>query len=119
MTLHSPRAAGAARALRAASLAAAFAAGVVSACAAPATGGVDVRIVVKLTEPSKDMTAIAEEATRRAGVPATYAAGVDPIWHALVLHCVDAPACDTAMLRMRQASTVYAAVELDGRKRAL
>lgn len=110
---------GAARALRAASFAATFAAGALSACAAPASGGVDVRIVVKLTEPSKDMTAIAEEATRRAGVPATYAAGVDPIWHALVLHCVDAPACDAAVLRLREASNVYATVERDGRKRAL
>lgn len=105
--------------MRAASFAAALAAGALSACAAPAAAGVDLRVVVKLTQASKDMTAIAEEATRRAGVPATYVAGVDPIWHALVLHCADAPTCDAAVLRMRQATGVYAAVELDGRKRAL
>lgn len=119
MALHRPRAVGASRLLRAASFAGALVVGAVPACAAPAASGVDVRIVVKLTEPSKNMTAIAEEATRRAGVPATYVAGVDPIWHALSLHCVDGPACDAAVLRMRQASTVYAAVEFDGRKRAL
>ncbi len=119
MAFHPTRASGGARALCAASVAAALAATVLSACAAPAASGIDVRIVVKLNEPSKNMTLIAEEATRRAGVPATYVAGVDPTWHALSLHCADALACDAALLRMRQASSVYASVELDGRRRAL
>ena len=33
-----------------------------------------------------------------------------------VLHCPDAPACDAAILRLRQASAIYEAVEPDGRK---
>jgi hypothetical protein len=106
--------------LRAAPFAVALAASALSACAAPAAaptvGGVEVRVLVKLARPSQDSTAIAAEATRSAGVSASYASAVSAGWHALVLHCPDAPACDAAMLRLRQTSAVYEAVELDGRK---
>ncbi len=74
------------------------------------------RVVVKLVRSSEDTRAIADEATRRAGVPASYAAAVSATWHALVLHCADASACDAAMAKMRQASGVYEAVDVDGRK---
>ncbi len=115
-----PRVAGSARVLLAAPFAAAFAVSALSACAAPASapaiGGVELRVVVKLVRPSEDARAIADEATRRAGVSASYAASVSASMHALVLHCADASACDAAMARLRQASGVYEMVEVDGRK---
>ena len=118
-----PRAAGSARALLAAPFAAALVASALSACAAPAStpasGGVTLRVVVKLVRPSEDTNAIADEATRRAGVAASYAAAVSASMHALVLHCADTSACDAAMARLRQASNVYETVEVDGRKRAV
>lgn len=120
MAFRLPRAARSARVLLAAPFAAAFAASALSACAAPAAdpaaGGVQLRVLVKLAHPSEDRAAIAAEATRQAGVPASYAASVSAAWHALSLRCVDASACDAAVLRLRQASGVYEAVELDGRK---
>ena len=115
-----PRVARSARVLLAAPLAVAFAASALSACAgpasAPASNGVELRVVVKLVTPSEDTKAIADEATRRAGVSASYAASVSASWHALVLHCADASACDAAMARLRQASGVYDMVEIDGRR---
>lgn len=115
-----PRVAGSARVLLAAPFAAAFAVCALSACAAPASApagsGVTLRVVVKLVRPSEDQKSIADEATRRAGVAASYAAAVSASMHALVLHCDDAAACDAAMARLRQASGVYEMVEVDGRK---
>jgi hypothetical protein len=106
--------------LLAAPFAAAFAVSALSACAAPASApagsGLALRVVVKLVHPSEDRKAIADEATRRAGVAASYAAAVSTSMHALVLHCADAAACDAAMTRLRQASGVYEMVEVDGRK---
>jgi hypothetical protein len=101
-------------------VAVATAATVLTACAAPvaasaAAEGVDTRVLVKRAQPGGDTTAIAAEASRLAGLPVRYAASVNGVWHALVLHCVDAAACDAAMVRMRR-SGVYAAVELDGHK---
>lgn len=117
MALHPARAA---RALRAASIAAWFAAAALSACgipsAEPVAGGVDLRVIVKLARPSADRVVIAAEATREAGVPASYAASVSATWHALSLHCESAAACEAAITRMRQARGVYESVELDGRK---
>jgi hypothetical protein len=116
-----PRAAGSVRSLLTAPFVAAAVVGALSACAAPASGpaagGVDVRVLVKLARPSEDASAIAAEATRQAGVPASYAAAVSPAWHALSLHCTSATACDAAIARLRQASAVYEIVELEGRKR--
>jgi hypothetical protein len=86
-----------------------------SVAASAAAEGVDTRVLVKLTQPAGDTTAIAAEASRLAGLPVRYAASVDGVWHALVLHCADAAACDAAMVRMRL-SGVYAAVALDGHK---
>ena len=117
-----PRAASSVRSLLAAPFAAAVAVSALSACAAPAeralggVGPVELRVLVKLARPSQDTAAIAAEATRQAGVPASYAASVSAAWHSLSLRCADAAACDAAVVRLRQASTVYEAVELDGRK---
>ena len=122
MAFHFPRAAGSVRSLLAAPFAAAVAVSALSACAAPAeravsTGApVEVRVLVKLARPSQDTAAIAAEASRQAGVPASYAASVSAAWHSLNLRCVDAAACDAAVARLRRASAVYEAVELDGRK---
>ena len=120
MALHSPRDSGSLRSLLAGPLAAAIAASALSACAAPTAepvpGGVDMRVLVKLARPSEDAAAIAAEAARQAGVPASYAASVSAAWHALRLRCSDAAACDAAVARLRRASSVYEAVELDGRK---
>lgn len=120
MAFHLPHAARPARVLLAGSFAAAIAVSALSACAAPkaepVTGGVELRVLVKLARPSEDRAAIAAEATRQAGVPASYAASVSAAWHALNLRCVDTSACDAAVVRLRQASGVYEAVELDGRK---
>ena len=106
-----------ARALLALPLAAAAAAGALSACAAPAGGPVDVRLMVKLTKPSDDKAGIAAEVSRVAGVPAGYGSLVSASWHALVLRCSDASACDAAIDRLRQAPSSFEAIELDGRKR--
>lgn len=123
MSFRLPRAAGAARVLRAASFGAAFAAGALSACAAPSVGpavaGGGIRVLVKLVRPSQDPAAIAAEATRLAGVAATYAAAMSTAWHALNLGCADAPTCEAAITRLRQASGTYEVVEREGRARAM
>jgi hypothetical protein len=102
-------------------LAAVAAAGVLSACAAPAAepvpGPVEVRLMVKLTRSSDDGTGIAAEVSRVAGVPASYRSLVSADWHALSLRCADPSACDAAIERLRQARATFEAVELEGRKR--
>ena len=92
-----------------------------TACAAPAAAsaaavGVDTRVVVKLAGPVGDAAAIAAEAARLSGLPVRYAASAGGGRHALILHCLDAAACEAAMDRLRR-SGAYAAVELDGHKR--
>jgi hypothetical protein len=73
--------------------------------------------MVKLVPSSDDRAGIAAEVSRVAGVPATYGSPVTATWHALSLRCVDRPACDAAIDRLRQAKAAFEAVELDGRKR--
>jgi hypothetical protein len=120
MPLLVPRGSRRARALLALPLAAVAAAGALSACAAPAGaagGPVEVRLMVKLTKPSDDKAGIAAEVSRVAGVPAGYGSLVSASWHALVLRCSDASACDAAIDRLRQARSSFEAIELEGRKR--
>jgi hypothetical protein len=119
----SARGAGLARTLFFAPLAGALAGAAVAliGCDAPAVAAAsaptfDARMLVKLARPSVDAAAIAAEATRQAGVPVAYAASVSAEWHALILHCPDAAACDAAITRMRQSGS-YADVEPDARKR--
>jgi hypothetical protein len=94
-----------------------------AACAAPsepiAPAQANVRVMVKLVHSSEDARAIADEAARVAGVAVSYAAATSPSWHALVLRCADAAACDAAIARLRAAGTLYQAVEVDGRKTRL
>ncbi len=104
-----------------ASLAAAVAVAAASiACAAPAAriaapATINLRILVKLVEPSEDASGIAARASREAGVPVVYAASVSPSWHSLSVRCSDVAACDAAIDRLRHSGT-YVAVEPDGRK---
>jgi len=120
MPLLVPRGSRRACALLALPLTAVAAAGALSACAAPAGaagGPVEVRLMVKLTKPSDDKAGIAAEVSRVAGVPAGYGSLVSASWHALVLRCSDASACDAAIDRLRQARSSFEAIELEGRKR--
>ncbi|MEO5883217.1 MAG: hypothetical protein ABIQ06_12435 [Caldimonas sp.] len=116
-----PRGARPVRALLALPFAAAAAAGALSACAAPvagpANGPVEVRLMVKLLQPSQDRAVIAAEVSRVAGVPASYGSMVSSSWHALSLRCADPSTCDAAIGRLRQARGSFEAVELEGRKR--
>ena len=120
MPLLAPRGTRPARALLALPLAAAAAAGALSACAAPsgpASGPVEVRLMVKLIKPSDDKAGIAAEVSRVAGVPAGYQSMVSASWHALILRCSNASACDVAVDKLRQARSSFEAIELEGRKR--
>jgi hypothetical protein len=94
-----------------------------AACAAlanpPAAGAVEVRVLVKLVQPSENAAAISAEASRQAGVAVSYVAATSASWHALSLHCATASQCEAAIARLRAAGAVYQAVELDGRKAPL
>jgi hypothetical protein len=116
-----PRGTRSTHALLALPFAAFAAAGTLSACAAPAASPpsppVEVRLMVKLTQPSQDPAGIAAEVGRVAGVPASYGSMVSASWHALSLRCADPSACDAAIDRLRRARATFEAVELEGRKR--
>ena len=109
------------RALLALPFAAVAAVSALSACAAPAAAParapVEVRLMVKLTQPSEDRASIAAEVSRVAGVPASYGSTVSASWHALSLRCADPSACDAAIDRLRKARATFEAIELEGRKR--
>jgi hypothetical protein len=91
-----------------------------AACAgtvpSPRATAVDVRVLVRLVQPSADSRAISAAASQQARVPVTYAAAASPTLHALSLHCDSAAQCETAIERLRSAGAVYAAVEIEGRK---
>ena len=92
-----------------------------SACSAPGPRDVageapPLRVLVKLVRGSEDGTAIGAEATRIAGVPVSYAVATSAQWHAIALHCASAAECDAAVARLRAATNVYQAVEIEGRK---
>lgn len=91
-----------------------------AACAGPAPSprmaANDVRVLVRLVQPSSDSRAISAAASQQARVPVTHAAAASPTLHALALHCDSAAQCDSAIERLRNASAVYAAVEIEGRK---
>ncbi len=74
------------------------------------------RVMVKLVRASDDAGAIGAEAGRIAGVPVSYAAATSPQWHAIALHCASSAECDAAVARLREATSVYQAVEIEGRK---
>ena len=100
-------------------VAAGLASGVaLGACAAMPSAAAphELRVLVRLVQPSTDAAAISAAAARHAEVPVTYAAAISPTWHALSLRCDQPGQCEAALERLRGASTAYAAVDLDGRR---
>jgi hypothetical protein len=100
----------------------------VAACAAPApaapaaapvaaAGAGELRLLVKLAQPSTDPASIAREASAAAGVPARYLSGTSPQWHALALRCGSAAECDAALGRLRADGATFEAIQLDERRR--
>ena len=90
-----------------------------AACAGSGPGPgvpVDLRVLVRLVQPSTDAAAIRAAASRHAEVPVTYAAATSASWHALALHCESASQCDAAVGRLRAATATYSAVEIEGRR---
>lgn len=108
---------GAAAALVGGGVATALSPGCVAAPPSAAGTAVEVRVLVKLERDVADPARISAEATRRAGVPVGYAAAAGSSWHALALRCTSAAECEAAVGRLRAATDVYAAVDIEGRKR--
>ena len=103
-----------------AALGLAFLAGVAACAALNETsdpGGVEMRVLVKLTRPSSDAPAIVRQASAAAGEPVRYLAASSTQWHALALHCASAAACDAALQRLRADVANFEAVQRDERKR--
>ncbi len=86
-----------------------------AACAAtpPDT---ELRVLVKLAQPSTDSVAIARLVSDRAGAAARYGGSVSLSWHSVVLTC-GASDCETLLRRLRADPAAFSAVERDERKR--
>lgn len=87
-----------------------------AACAAPLPE-TELRVLVKLAQPSSDSTAIARLVSNRAGVTARYLGSSSLAWHALVLPCDGTSACEALLQRLRTDRVAIDAVERDERKR--
>jgi hypothetical protein len=86
-----------------------------AACAsAPAQ---EMRVLVKLAQPSDDVRAIAEQAGRSSGKPARYLAAAGGSWHAIALGCASSADCDAALARLQSDAAHFEAVQRDERKR--
>jgi hypothetical protein len=90
--------------------------GGLTACAA-ALPQTELRVLVKLAQPSTDSAAIQRLVSERAGVAARYLSAASPHWHALVLPCGGAIACEALLQQLRADRGAIAAVERDERKR--
>jgi hypothetical protein len=77
----------------------------------------ELRVLVKLAQPSTDSAAIARLVSSRAGVTARYLGSSSLAWHALVLPCGGAAECDRLLQRLRADRAALEAVERDERKR--
>jgi hypothetical protein len=86
-----------------------------AACAATPQD-TELRILVKLAQPSTDSVAITRLVSDRAGAPARYSGSVSLVWHSLVLPCASID-CETLLQRLRAEHTAFSAVERDERKR--
>lgn len=86
-----------------------------AACAVAAPEA-DLRVLVKLTQPSSDSAAIARLVSSRAGVTARYLGSSSLAWHSLVLPCSGGE-CEAVLQRMRADAVAFQAVERDERKR--
>jgi hypothetical protein len=77
----------------------------------------EMRVLVKLVQPSDDVRAIAEQTSRSSGKPARYLAAAGGSWHAIALGCASIADCDAALLRLQSDSVRFEAVQRDERKR--
>lgn len=87
-----------------------------AACAAPLPE-TELRVLVKLAQPSSDSAAIARLVSNRAGVSARYLGSSSLTWHALVLPCSGTSDCEAVLQRLRADRVAIEAVERDERKR--
>ncbi len=87
------------------------------AACATAVPETELRVLVKLAQPSGDAAAIARLVSSRAGVTARYLGSSSLAWHALVLPCSGAAECDALLQRLRSDRAAIEAVERDERKR--
>ena len=86
-----------------------------SACAAPAHE-TELRVLVKLAQPSSDTAAITRLVSSRAGVTARYFGSSGLAWHALRLPCDGAADCEAVLQRLRADRGAFEFVERDERK---
>ena len=90
-----------------------------AACSTPAAEadpGAEMRVLVKLAQPSGDAAAITRAVEQAAGTPTRYLASSSPHWHALALHCGAPAECEAALQRLR-ADRAFEAVQRDERRR--
>ena len=87
------------------------------ACSPAAAHAHETQVLVKLVAGSDDGARIAAEASGIAGVPVRYVSATSLQWHSLTLQCATEAICDTALRRLMDAHSVYAAIERDERKR--
>jgi len=83
--------------------------------AAPASA--ELRVMVKLVNPSTDPRAIAAQVAAAAGTGARYLSATSPQWHALALVCGEPGACEAALQRLGDQKALFEAVQRDERKR--
>ncbi len=91
-----------------------------AACGAPADAAspqADLRLLVKLKEPSADGDAIARAAGAAAKRPARYLSSSGGQWHAIVVRCVAGADCDASIQRLRADAATFESVERDEPKR--
>lgn len=87
--------------------------------AAEAVPAGPLRIVVQLAGPVADPAAVAAAVSASSGLDARYLAAVSADSHVLSLACRDAADCGAALERLRNDRRQFAAVRIDGRKRAI
>lgn len=91
-----------------------------AACGAPADAAAtqaDLRLLVKLKEPSDDGAAIARAASAAAKRSARYLSSSGGQWHAIVVRCTAGADCDAAIQRLRADAATFESVERDEPKR--
>lgn len=79
----------------------------------------EMRVLIKLAQPTDDARAIAEHASRSSGKPARYLAAAGGAWHAVALACAGPADCDAALARLQIDGANFDAAQRDERKHAL
>lgn len=85
------------------------------ACAAPPPE-TELRVLIKLAQPSSDTAAITRLVSSRAGVTARYFGSSGVAWHALRMPCDGAADCEAILQRLRADRRAFEIVERDERK---